>query len=160
MRFGLDNIGTIPPGERFLGMKYFQLSRKMRQITFFLAGCNLRTRCLLARTSSPALWILIGMVRNRLRCSLMRSGCSGLITVMQRRHKEAMRISKRIYERSQCPISKRSAQSLACARKKQACKFSKSCRRQIALQTPTHRTKTKTSDGWGTISLIAGQRCR
>src|ERR1700679_218031 len=32
--------------------------------------------------------------------------------------------------------------------------------RHGVLRTPTHRTKTRTSDGWGTVSSLAGRRSR
>jgi hypothetical protein len=38
------------------------------------------------------------------------------------------------------------------ANEKQAYKVNKTGRRPRVLRTPTHRTKTKTSDGWGTVS--------
>jgi hypothetical protein len=37
--------------------------------------------------------------------------------------------------------------------KKQDWKFSKARRRHGVLRAPTHRTKTTTSDGWGTVSF-------
>jgi hypothetical protein len=43
------------------------------------------------------------------------------------------------------------------ANEKQAYKFDKTRRRHRVLRTPTHRTKTKTSDGWGTVSPWFGE---
>jgi hypothetical protein len=44
--------------------------------------------------------------------------------------------------------------------KKQEWKFNETERRHGVLRTPTHRTKTKTSDGWGTVSSPGGRRSR
>ena len=48
----------------------------------------------------------------------------------------------------------------SCPKKKQECKFNKIEHRPGVLRTPTHRTKTKASDGWGTVSSIAGRQRR
>src|ERR1035441_2027432 len=48
----------------------------------------------------------------------------------------------------------------SCSDKKQGRKLNKTRRRHGVLRTPTHRTKTKTSDGWGTVSSPVGRRSR
>ena len=95
MRLDIESIGTIPPENDF-GMTSNELDRKCEIKAF---GCQLTfgTHRLLARTSFPALWILIGMVRDRPRCFLMDPGYSRLILVMQTVHKEHMRIRKRFH---------------------------------------------------------------
>jgi probable rRNA maturation factor len=55
-----------------------------------------------------------------------------------------------------CPFK---AESRIC-NKKQDCRFNKTRRRHGVLRTPTHRTKTKKSDGWGTVSLSVGRQRR
>jgi hypothetical protein len=44
--------------------------------------------------------------------------------------------------------------------KKQSCKFNGIRPRNGVLRTPTHRTRTGTSDGWGTDSSDVGRRSR
>jgi hypothetical protein len=51
-----------------------------------------------------------------------------------------------------------SARLKSCPKKKQGCTFSRKGLRHPVLRTPTHRTKTKTSDGWGTVSSPVGRQ--
>ena len=48
----------------------------------------------------------------------------------------------------------------SCPKKKQQCKFNQPRYRDRVLRTPTHRTKTKTSDRWGTVAFLVGRQRR
>lgn len=101
------------------------MNRKCGNGTLLWQDADLRTLSLLARTSFLALWILIGLVRNRSRRFLLSLGYGGLITVIQTRHKEPMRIKKRIHgeetisggspkKHKKCALHTRAALRLSC----------------------------------------------
>jgi hypothetical protein len=48
----------------------------------------------------------------------------------------------------------------SCPQKERKFRFNRIKRCHEVLRTPTHRTKTKTSDGWGTVSFRVGRRSR